>query len=81
MSENLFKHGDVVWHTYGPFDHFDLFVVKILYSGTVVCRYQSYHNPGKEGNSQFKLHQMEFEPLELTCYVEKPAQVLGAYFS
>ena len=38
MNENTFKPGDQVRHIHSPFDHIELFVVKILESGAVVCR-------------------------------------------
>lgn len=38
MSETTFKPGDSVRHVYNRFDHIDLYVVKTLESGAVLCR-------------------------------------------
>lgn len=80
MNETTFKPGDSVRHVYNRFDHIDLYVVKTLESGAILCRYLSHHSPGKESNSEYIFHQMEFEPFELVPYVEKPSQALSSYF-
>ena len=80
MNEITFKPGDSVRHVYNRFDHIDLYVVKTLESGAILCRYLSHHSPGKETNSEYIFHKMEFELFELVHYENKPQQALGAYF-
>lgn len=81
MSEIKFNPGDVARHVFKRFDHIDLFVVKVLDSGQILCRYLSYHSPGKESNSEYIFQQMEFEAFELVHYEAKPPQELGVYFA
>lgn len=65
MENTNLEVGKLAKHIY--FDYPELFIVKILESGNIGCRYRSFHR-NANSTSDYVLHYAEFEPFELIPY-------------